>query len=281
MARMVVITEKIAAAPLELGAGWATIGRADGNTFQLVETSISARHCEVKLQGEELLVRDLLSTNGVFIGGKKVLEGAVRPGETLRVGDVELRFENYAAPPGTSFISKMLIMNSAAPPTEKNEPPKNSPAEKTVATPAAADNGAKKIHVLFVDDSLAFLENFGGICAEYGRQTWIIHTAPSAERALQILQAQTIHLVVLDIGLPLLDGLQLLGIIRRRLPGIKIAVLTGRATETRRADALAQGADLFLEKPVTTDGLKSIFNILNDLVSWSPPSETALLNKSA
>jgi CheY-like chemotaxis protein len=280
MARLIVSSEKTTAAPLELGTGWATIGRADGNTLQILEPSISARHCEVKLQGEELLVRDLLSTNGIFISGKKVLEGTVKHGEILRVGDIELRFENTTATPSTSFISKMLMTNSAAAAATKTEPPKILPPEKTTA-PNAANFAANKFHVLFVDDSLAFLETFGGVCAEHGRQTWLVHTAPSAERALQILQPQTIHLVVVDIGMPMLDGLQLLGIVRRRLPGIKIAVLTGRATESRRADALAHGADLFLEKPLTADGMKSIFNLLNDLVSWTPPAETALLNKSA
>src|SRR6202012_2379330 len=90
----------------------------------------------------------------------------------------------------------------------------------------------------------------------------------SAEKALQILQNFTIHLVVLDIGMPMLDGLQLLGIIRRRLPDLKIAIMTGRVTEARRTDALAAGADLFLEKPLTPEGMKAAFNVLNNIVSW-------------
>jgi CheY-like chemotaxis protein len=269
MARLVVISATPATAPFELGVNWATLGRADGNSLQLLETSVSARHCEVKVQDGELLVRDLLSTNGTFIAGKKIMEGRLEHGDILRVGDVELRFENVASPPpGTSFISKMLMRSSVRPAETKNFPEENS-------------SGAKKIHVLFVDDSLAFLESFGGVCEELSHRNWLIHAAPSAERALQILQAQTIHLVVLDIGMPLLDGLQLLAIIRRRLPEIKIAVLTGRATETRRADALAGGADVFLEKPVTAEGLKSVFNILNDLVTWAENWETALPKKSA
>ena len=76
-------------------------------------------------------------------------------------------------------------------------------------------------------------------------------------------------LVVLDVRMPMVDGLQLLGIIHRRYPGMKIAVMTGNATESKRADALANGAELFIEKPVTPEGIKSVFNLLNDLVSWS------------
>ena len=76
-------------------------------------------------------------------------------------------------------------------------------------------------------------------------------------------------LAVLDIGMPMLDGLQLLGIIRRRYPEIKIAVMTGNATDARRADSLASGAELFIEKPFTPDGIKVVFNMLNDLVSFT------------
>jgi pSer/pThr/pTyr-binding forkhead associated (FHA) protein len=116
MAKLVVITKGLAAASHELGEKWATIGRADGNDFQIAEASVSGRHCEVKLRGEELLVRDLQSTNGTFAAGQKISESVVKPGQTLRVGEVELRFENSAPEnsPGTSFVTKMLATNTAA-----------------------------------------------------------------------------------------------------------------------------------------------------------------------
>jgi CheY-like chemotaxis protein len=271
MARIVVINPSLGGVSLELGESWATIGRADGNTFQVVEASISGRHCEVRLQGDELLVRDLLSTNGTFVGGQKISEGVVKVGQTLRLGDVELRFENSAptSSPGTSFVSKMLLKNAASPTTPEISPVTAKPVEETPTPPESVEAADKKFHVLFVDDSLAFLETFGGLCSEFAKQTWQIHSATSADRALQILQADPVDLVVLDIGMPMLDGLQLLGIITRRYPGLKIAVMTGKATEARRADALANGAELFLEKPVTADGMKSVFNMLNDLVSWA------------
>ncbi len=86
-------------------------------------------------------------------------------------------------------------------------------------------------------------------------------------------------LVLLDITMPMLDGLQLLGIINRRHPGLKIAVMTGNATEAKRADALANGAELFLEKPVTADGMRSVFNMLQDLVLWKREGFTGALRQ--
>jgi CheY-like chemotaxis protein len=277
MARLVVITPGVSASVQEVGEGWTTIGRADGNTFQMVEPSISGRHCEVRLHGDELLVRDLQSTNGTFVGGRKVTEGVVRPGETLRLGDVELRFDTAGAPaasPGTSFISKMLMTQSAA--TAK---PDAAPAGARVAAPAGAGEPERPFQVLFVDDSMAFLELFGDLCAEFSRQTWKIHKATSADGALAVLREITADLVLLDIGMPMLDGLQLLGIINRRYPGLKIAVMTGNVTENKRADALANGAELFLKKPVTTDGMRSVFNMLQDLVSWNREGFTGALRQ--
>lgn len=275
MARLVVINQSHAGSVHELGEQWTTIGRADGNRFQLVEPSVSGRHCEVQVRGENLAVRDLLSTNGTFIGGKKVSEGVVKPGEKLRLGDVELRFESSA--PGTlsgaPFNSKMLVSSLAA------SKPAAAPEKKPEAAPEPANVSENKFHVLFVDDSMAFLESFGALCMELSNRTWQVHTAASADRALALMQQCILDLVVLDVGMPMLDGLQLLGIIKRRYPGIKMAVITGNATEAKRADALANGAEVFLEKPVTADGMKLAFNVLNDLVSWHSEGFTGALRQ--
>ena len=266
MPRLVVTNLSLAGSMFELGEAWATIGRADGNSIQLIEGSVSGRHAEARVRNGELFIRDLASTNGTFSAGKKITEGSVKPGESVRLGDVELRFElasvvktdlaTLAAKlpdPGaqTIFISKPAVVTE-----RKSEP---------VATVAEA---AKLFHVLFVDDSLAFLELFGAVCEEYSRRTWQICTATSADQALVTLQDRPVDLVVLDIGMPMLDGLQLLTIIRRRYPSLKVAVMTGNVSDARRTDALANGAELFLEKPVTAEGMKSVFNVLHDLVSW-------------
>ena len=268
MAKLVVISKGMPASSHELGGTWVTIGRADSNTFQIVETSVSGRHCEVRVKGDELVVRDLLSTNGTFAGGKKITEAVVKAGETFRVGEVELRFE-ASAPAGSSgpsFVSKMLVTNLSA----KIPAPATEAATTIPSKPAAPaeTGGTRKHRVLFVDDSMAFLEMFGELCALLSKGMWEIQTATTADHALAILQEGPIDLVVLDIGIPMVDGIQLLGIIRRRYPGIKIAVMTGNASESRRATSLSGGAELFIEKPVSADGVKVVFNMLNDLAAW-------------
>jgi CheY-like chemotaxis protein len=279
MAKLVALTKSLNGLSHELGENWVTIGRADGNAFQIAESSVSGRHCEVRLRGDELVVRDLQSTNGTFAAGQKISEGALKPGQTLRVGEVELRFESSGDSSGTSFRSKMLVTNAAtaAPKATATEPPKPAPSASKSAPPAKhkpsseseTGEAAKKIQVLFVDDSLAFLETFSELCSVLSNGMWEIHSAAAADKALMILKDNSIDLVVLDIGMPMVDGMQLLGIIARRHPGIKIAVMTGKATDANRATCLANGAELFIEKPVSPDDIKVVFNMLNDLVSWS------------
>ncbi len=81
----------------ELTAEKTTIGRVDDNTFPIVEASVSSHHCEILLRGSEVVVRDLNSTNGTFISGEKITERTLKPGQILRLGQVELRLEAEAA----------------------------------------------------------------------------------------------------------------------------------------------------------------------------------------
>lgn len=102
MAKLVVVTEGLAATAFELKSERSTIGRLEDNAFQLAESSVSGHHCEVLLAGDEVVVRDLNSTNGTFINDKQISQQALKPGQVLRVGQVELRLENGASAPATA-----------------------------------------------------------------------------------------------------------------------------------------------------------------------------------
>src|SRR6516225_4872158 len=107
MAKLTIITEPLGGIVHMLGDSWTTLGRTEGNMFQINEQSVSSRHCEVKARGDELLVRDLNSTNGTFVGGMKVTEGIVKFGQSFRVGNVEVRFES-----SISAIPKVAVLDS-------------------------------------------------------------------------------------------------------------------------------------------------------------------------
>jgi pSer/pThr/pTyr-binding forkhead associated (FHA) protein len=74
-----------------LPGGVRTIGRATGADFSLDGALVSRVHCRlVALADGELEVRDLESTNGTFVNGKRVATARLASGDRLRVGRVEL-----------------------------------------------------------------------------------------------------------------------------------------------------------------------------------------------
>jgi pSer/pThr/pTyr-binding forkhead associated (FHA) protein len=109
MAKLVVLTEGFAGKTCELTNERTTIGRLDDNLFPIPEPSVSSHHCEVTLRGTEVLIKDLNSTNGTFINGEPIKEGVLKSGQTLRLGQVELRLENgKVVAPGTNPAKKHL-----------------------------------------------------------------------------------------------------------------------------------------------------------------------------
>jgi CheY-like chemotaxis protein len=129
---------------------------------------------------------------------------------------------------------------------------------------------AKQYQLLFVDDNGDFLAMIRDFFVALGENTWQIHCASSADQALEMLKTLKIDLVVSDVNMPMLDGIQFLHILNRRHPDLKKAVITSNATEEKRSACLAEGAELFIEKPRTPDGLKSIFIMLEELITWTP-----------
>jgi pSer/pThr/pTyr-binding forkhead associated (FHA) protein len=96
MAKLVVLTEGFTGRTLDLATAKTSLGRVDDNQFTLPEPSVSSHHCEVWLKGDDLIVKDLGSTNGTFLNEVQLApekEGTLKPGQILRLGQVELRYE--------------------------------------------------------------------------------------------------------------------------------------------------------------------------------------------
>ncbi len=131
-------------------------------------------------------------------------------------------------------------------------------------------NHEKQHQVLFVDDDPDFLQLVAELFGSLSQGTWQIHRAASADAALDLLKDHRVDLVVVDINMAVLDGVQFLKILSRRYPDLKKVTLTGFATEAKRTECLAHGAELFIEKPRVADGFKSIFVMLDELLNWAP-----------
>jgi hypothetical protein len=78
---------------LELNLGVNHIGRNSENHFAIDHPTVSSHHCDITLTADGVLVLDQGSTNGTFVNGQPVRQALLQPGQTLRLGDVELFVE--------------------------------------------------------------------------------------------------------------------------------------------------------------------------------------------
>lgn len=98
MPRLVLLSEGFAGRTYELKTEITTVGRVSDNAFEIPEASVSSHHAEIVLRGNDVLIRDLGSTNGTFINGEKITEAVLKPGQTLRFGTIELKLDTGEAP---------------------------------------------------------------------------------------------------------------------------------------------------------------------------------------
>ena len=89
MPRLVVLSEGLTGRSHELKAEKTTVGRIEDNTFQIPDASVSSHHCEVILKCNDVVIRDLNSTNGTFINGQQITEATLKPSQILRLGQVD------------------------------------------------------------------------------------------------------------------------------------------------------------------------------------------------
>jgi pSer/pThr/pTyr-binding forkhead associated (FHA) protein len=77
----------------ELVQEYTHLGRAAGNEISMPYPSISSRHCIFILSGPDVVVRDLNSSNGTLVNDEPIAEAVLRPGDIIRTGVLEIKFE--------------------------------------------------------------------------------------------------------------------------------------------------------------------------------------------
>ena len=130
-------------------------------------------------------------------------------------------------------------------------------------------SGAER-KVLFVDDSPEFLDATRHIMAQIAGPSWTIYTAQNAGQAMNIIAEKQIDLVVLDVLMPIIDGMQFLSLLNRKHPNVLKAVLTGDASDMHRTICMSRGAELFLAKPHSQGEWRLIFESLNGIGKLQP-----------
>ena len=109
-------------------------------------------------------------------------------------------------------------------------------------------------HLLIVEDDELLRDGLHDLITQAGHQAT---TAPDGLAALNQLQASTFDGVVLDLGLPKVDGMTVLRILRGQHPAMPVLILTARDGVEDRVEGLNAGADDYLTKPFNLDELRA------------------------
>jgi two-component system chemotaxis response regulator CheY len=112
--------------------------------------------------------------------------------------------------------------------------------------------------VLVVDDSAAIRKILTRVLRQTGMAIQTIHEAGDGQEALALMAQHRIDLVLSDINMPKMDGLQLLASLKaspqwQRIP---VVMITTEGGETKVAEAVRLGAAGYVRKPFTADQIK-------------------------
>ena len=119
--------------------------------------------------------------------------------------------------------------------------------------------------ILLLDDDQDLLELYREMMGKLPSQPEI-HTATSGARAIALLESEPFSLLISDLNMPRMDGLQVLTIVRRKFPHLRTAVMTSVVDTQFRARAYAMGIDLFLEKPNTPQEITFFMDCIESLL---------------
>ena len=109
-----------------------------------------------------------------------------------------------------------------------------------------------RMNILLVDDDQNFLSVTKKRLVKRG---CTVQTASNGSEVFEKLQAQNIHVVVLDVKMPGMNGIEVLKEIKRQYPLVQVIMLTGVPTVGCAADSLKIGALNYLIKPVDIEKL--------------------------
>src|SRR5258708_4971785 len=125
--------------------------------------------------------------------------------------------------------------------------------------------------ILILDDDADWLELCREIFAQLPSKPEI-RTVTSSPRALAMMDSEPFRLLICDLKMPRMDGLQVLAVVRRRFPELRTAVLSGLEDEEFRSRAYALGVDLFWLKGDMQRNSKMFMDCLESLLGTATDS---------
>jgi two-component system nitrogen regulation response regulator NtrX len=117
--------------------------------------------------------------------------------------------------------------------------------------------------ILIVDDEKSICQSLGSILTDEGYE---VLTAASGEEAFKIVKEELPSLVILDIWLPGIDGIETLKMIKSQYPQIRVIMISGHGTIETAVKSTKLGAFDFFEKPLSMEKVILIVNHVFELI---------------
>jgi DNA-binding NarL/FixJ family response regulator len=128
-----------------------------------------------------------------------------------------------------------------------------------------------KIRLLIVDDQVMFLESLSTFLRNYAEDIEVVGTARNGREALEKAAALRPDIVLLDVHMPVMDGVEATGRLIESQPGVRILILSTYDEDEYVRKALKQGAAGYLLKDISpTELIASIRALKSGAVQISP-----------
>ena len=115
-----------------------------------------------------------------------------------------------------------------------------------------------EMRVLIVDDSSVMRKIVERALRQAGLESLVVLEAGSGAEALEVLKAQSVQLILSDINMPTMDGLEFLRQMRSQnlASGVPVVMITTESSEEHVKQAILSGAQGYIRKPLTAEQVK-------------------------
>jgi two-component system chemotaxis response regulator CheY len=123
-----------------------------------------------------------------------------------------------------------------------------------------------EVRTLIVDDSSVMRKIVERALRQAGLDPLVVHEAGSGIEGIDLLKAQSVDLILSDINMPSMDGLEFLRQIRAQnlAPGVPVVMITTESSEEHVKQAIMAGAQGYIRKPFTAEQVKErVLPLLN------------------